>query len=308
MAKKGKWFKMSEMTVATGHTPQTITKLVRDGIIERMDSPKGKRYWLPEGQVSFSLAGAKKLREQQNELQEGKLLTREEFAEASGIALSTIYKSIQFGSHPSEKDEDGKVCIRFYSKEKNLRLFQEYKAAWKQDQENQFEDGTFNYDRAAKVKVGTMLTPKLWAEIAGGKYQSIIGQAKKGIFDHSNIEILRTPSGSVVKIEWPGVDKAIKIVEVIATVAGTDDKKFLISEISNSIDDEAAKEDDADFQGDNEQVEEANAELKQMLENNSEKIANMDFEALEARIKKLEDLAEEQKELSSKLLMKAAGL
>jgi len=244
MGVEGKYVRMAEMVRATGHSVETIKKYVNNGRIKAtFINGGGKRYLLPKKEIAYSLAGARKIKENKIMEKDGVLIPVTEYIKRTGLPNSTTYEAIKVGWLPSEKNEDNKLRIRWFNKTKNLTLFKEARDGYHNDEivtpaNNAVEEALRK--KSETVKIGTMLPTKMWCELAGYAYSSMQRQVRMGVLDDCSLKMSLIGGGDSAKrfiIEWPGFDKAIEVRSVLMTRAQVVDKQYRINLICNTVDD-----------------------------------------------------------------------
>jgi len=238
---QGKYVRLTDMVDATGHSAVTIKKWADEGRIKRIQTESGKRYLLPEKQIAFSAHGAKVLKEKKIMEKDGKLITVPEYMSKTGLARTTTYNAIKSGWLATELNDDGKRCIRWFNKTRNLILFKEGQDGHCDDEVQEIENNIneSNREKSKGVKIGSLIPPKMWAELVGLAYQTVNKAINEGVFSECALEVTAIGGGSQRQhhvIEWPGYDTAMLITEILKRRMKPVEKKYQLNRICNSID------------------------------------------------------------------------
>lgn len=233
MATDGQWLRLQEMSRRTGASPATIKRYAESGRIESMALANGqKRYWLEKKQMAFSAAGAKKIKKERHEDMTGKLLTVSQFANKTGLEISSVYKAASKDGFLEVEIKDQKRYIRFFNKQDALTKFAKAKEkAVEKANQNKLEK-----TRPFKtLAIGTMLPTKMWAQMVGMSPGTLTTQLRRdGIFKKTSLKVEETGSGEKRKhylIEWPGQEIADKLRKVLKSQKSVINKKYELNKI-----------------------------------------------------------------------------
>ena len=245
---KGKYVRLIDMVNATGHSAPTIKKMVKDGRIKTTSTNKGTRYLLPEKQIAYSAAGAKKLKEKKIMETDGQLITIKDYTTKTGLPRATLYQAIKDGWLPTEQNQYDKKCIRWFNKTKNLSMFRDARENFHNvevvgPEKKKITDERIN--KAQYVKVGTMLPPKMWCELTNYPYISMMKNLALGVFNECSLKVDNIGSGEQRKhyvVEWPGLETASAICEVLKRRLQVVEKQYQLNVLCNTLDEAEEKE------------------------------------------------------------------
>lgn len=260
MTTDGRWVNMVTMVKSTGHSAPKIKNLVRERRVRMTGTSNGDRYWLEEEQLAFSLRGAKNIKLEKEAEMNGKLKTRVEFVKLTGIKRTQIYDAVKAGWLPSEKNDDGEVCIRYFSKSQNLRLFNEARNKFKNKTElaiveKETEDVI---EKSSGLPPGSMLPIKLWAEYAKSSYSALSKAMGVKLFDECRLKVDTIGGGNQRTfwlLEWPGYERAQEVVKILKLRTLVQEKKYRLNMLCTrwkKQDEKVVEEPQEDFVGDDE--------------------------------------------------------